>query len=351
MYQLMNKNKLMFSFHIEDGKAVIDKSSLDFYPFGIRSSYTLHEWLLRRRPSKNRAHLVKLFRDLNFEDMNNYLNVTKALGLNDTLWVKREDEDVKFENVSLYRSSFNELLAKYALSGAGELDNSTIHSAEYTTGGDLDKCWVREPDGIYLLKSGTREFESEFLCSQILEVLGLDHVHYSLDEYDSFIVSKCKIITSEDVGLLPISQFMMMEEFQGSSKLFASLGVPEFMDDMRAFDALVCNVDRHYNNFSVMFDNDTLELLSPAPLYDHGQSLLFRSQLRSVKAAVKVADNLIPKTYDDFLNIEITDYMRERLKRLSKFKFKNDENYPIDQKRLSILNELVLYRANLLLSM
>ncbi len=45
------------------------------------------------------------------------------------------------------------------------------------------------------------------------------------------------------------------------------------LNEMLVFDAVICNVDRHFGNFGVMVDNRTNTIVSPAPLFDHGNSL------------------------------------------------------------------------------
>jgi hypothetical protein len=42
------------------------------------------------------------------------------------------------------------------------------------------------------------------------------------------------------------------------------------------FDGLIFNMDRHENNFGILRDADTGEILSLAPLYDHNISLIAR---------------------------------------------------------------------------
>ena len=45
------------------------------------------------------------------------------------------------------------------------------------------------------------------------------------------------------------------------------------LNEMLVFDAVICNVDRHFGNFGVMVDNRTNTIVSPAPLFAHGNSL------------------------------------------------------------------------------
>lgn len=45
------------------------------------------------------------------------------------------------------------------------------------------------------------------------------------------------------------------------------------LNNMTVLDALICNTDRHYSNLGVLVDNKTNTIASPAPLFDHGNSL------------------------------------------------------------------------------
>lgn len=46
------------------------------------------------------------------------------------------------------------------------------------------------------------------------------------------------------------------------------------LHSMLVFDALVYNEDRHFGNFGLLRDNHSGKIIAPAPLFDHGQSLL-----------------------------------------------------------------------------
>ena len=40
-------------------------------------------------------------------------------------------------------------------------------------------------------------------------------------------------------------------------------------------DAVILNIDRHLGNFGVLFDTDTMEIQTMAPVFDNNRSLLF----------------------------------------------------------------------------
>ena len=50
-----------------------------------------------------------------------------------------------------------------------------------------------------------------------------------------------------------------------------------FLDYMALSDFLISNTDRHFNNFGFLEDPDSLEFLSFAPLFDSGNSMMYRN--------------------------------------------------------------------------
>ena len=81
--------------------------------------------------------------------------MTHALSLNDTFWIKTVDSKLQWKNVSLYENQFDETIAKIAFEGGLYGKEFTTTSPEFGTSGSFAKCWVKEDDGIYLLKRGS----------------------------------------------------------------------------------------------------------------------------------------------------------------------------------------------------
>ena len=76
------------------------------------------------------------------------------------------------------------------------------------------------------------------------------------------------------------------------------------LNDMIVFDAVILNTDRHYGNFGFLEDSRTNQIVAPAPLFDHGNSLLnFASgdALTNEKRIKKYAAGQMPCVYDDFI--------------------------------------------------
>ena len=124
---------------------------------------------------------------------------------------------------------------------------------------------------------------------------------------------------------------------------------------MIVFDAVICNTDRHFGNFGVLVDNLTNEILEPAPLFDHGNSLFNyagRDDLKSDEALTVYAKTMQPCVYDDFIgsaNKVLTAEHRESLRHLLNFKFKKHSRYNLPEERIALIEKQIQSRARLLL--
>ena len=115
------------------------------------------------------------------QELDGYLDVTHALSLNDTFWVKRVDSPLKWREVSLYRNPFNEVISEAAFDGSPSSSTFSSTSPEFSTDGQYAKCWIRENNAIWLYKTGGvfgMEPLSEYLASQLAACLCPDAVTY-----------------------------------------------------------------------------------------------------------------------------------------------------------------------------
>lgn len=103
----------------------------------------------RQSTGKNIRELLKVS---GCDSIQGYLDITHALSLIDTFWVKPVDSDLRWEKISLFRNSFNETIAKTAFEGGLHGHNFSTTSPEYGTDGSFAKCWIRENDQIKMLK-------------------------------------------------------------------------------------------------------------------------------------------------------------------------------------------------------
>lgn len=197
--------------------------------------------------------------------------------------MKREDEDLRWDDVSLYRNEFDGLIARIAFDGTGMYGRANSPtSPEYATSGSFAKCWIRENNWVYLLKRGSEGFAntgyepySEALASSLLEAAHIEHVPYSVVRYHDKIASKCPLFTSENEGF--VAAYRFFDGPFGTRQMLefcAKHGIEESFREMVVMDALMANSDRHSANYGFIVDNATGKVLRMAPLFDHNMAYL-----------------------------------------------------------------------------
>lgn len=95
-------------------------------------------------------------RELGLTTRHNFIGMIRCLSLTDTFWMKREDEALTWDDVSLYRNPFDDVIARIAFDGTGMYGRqNSPTSPEFATSGSFAKCWIRENGQISLLKRGS----------------------------------------------------------------------------------------------------------------------------------------------------------------------------------------------------
>lgn len=344
----------------EDQKALLP---LDL----VLSNEGLVKWLKRRTIPRNRAYVHSLLSKchLSINRPMAILKVSKGLSLNDCYWVVEEGFTGTFDSFNLYENRFSRILALIAFTGYGSSYRASLASCpEFTTNGMLPKCWRRINGKIFLFKGGTNgasntgnEPFSEYYAAQIAEVLGINAVTYGLKKWKGELCSTCELFTSKDRSFLPIGNIITYGGMEAVKRYYQTLPLNymEAFNDMLVFDAIIMNTDRHFGNFGFMIDSKTNKIAAPAPLFDHGNSLLNfagRDALESDDALSSYADTLLPCVYDDFIETAkkvLTAKHREGLRRLLVFKFKKHSRYNLSDQRLKMLEHLIRKRAGMLL--
>ena len=346
----------------------IDEGNRSLLPLDLAlTPEGLSRWLRRRTIPKNRAYVHNLLAkcSLNLNRPLSIINICKGLSLNDCYWVVQEDNDDVFEKVNLYDNPFSNVLAELAFTGYGSsLRSSLFSSPEFTTNGMLRKCWRRIGGKVYLYKGGTEgasntgfEPYSEFYAAQIAAAMGVRAIPYGLSRWKGVLCSTCELFTSKEYSYIPVGHLVTKGGMDAVKAYYESLGA-EFMaalHEMLVFDAVICNVDRHFGNFGVMVDNRTNTVVSPAPLFDHGNSLFNFAGMdvwTSDAALEEYIETLAPSVYDDFLGTAsavLTPELREKLRHLLTFRFKKHSRYNLPEKRLRMVEKQVQKRARILL--
>jgi hypothetical protein len=263
-------------------------------------------WLERRVIPKNRTFVQEILRSFGLAagDTKGIIDVCKGLSLNDSYWIVPAGFDGKFSEYNLYENRFSEILSLVAYTGVTQSDAAFTTSPELTTDGMLPKAWrYIENEGIFLYKGGSSGFANtgnepycEYLAGQVTEIMGINAVHYDLENWKGILASKCKLFTDKDTAFIPIGRIVRTGGIDAVVKFYDERGgvFSEQIRDMLIFDALTYNEDRHFGNFGILRDNHTGEIMSPAPIFDNGLSLFTYAMADDLKNLEAYANTRTP---------------------------------------------------------
>lgn len=320
-------------------------------------------WLRHRTIPKNRAYVHSFLAKcgLNLNRPMSIISVCKGLSLNDCYWVVEDGFTGTFADYNLYDNSFSQILALIAFTGYGSSPRSSFRSSpEFTTNGMLPKCWRRVDGKVMLYKGGTSgvsnagyEPYSEFYAAQVAEVMGISAISYGLSKWKGTLCSTCELFTNKAYSFLPVGYIVTTGGFKAVQAYYEQLGpaYQKALRDMLVFDAVICNTDRHFGNFGFLIDNTTNQIVSPAPLFDHGNSLFNfagKDVWDSPVHLQEYVDTLQPSAYDDFIGTAkaiLDSENREQLRKLLTFRFRKNKRYNLPQKRLRMIEEQIQKRA------
>lgn len=375
MYSLKLYDKELLKFNIVENLSEpvveiqwIDKSNIDLLPRGMDlSNEGLSKWIKHRSIPKNRAYVSSFLAKcgLNANRPMDVVAICKGLSLNDSYWVVPDDFKGTFSDSNLYDNNFSRVLAWIAFTGYGSSIRSSFDSSpEFTTNGMLPKCWRRVNGKILLYKGATsgasntgNEPYSELYASIIGKQMGLNIVPYSISKWKGNLCSVCELFTSKEIAYVPIGRIVKSGGMKAVRDFYSTLGMDfvNALNEMLVFDAIIMNTDRHFGNFGVLIDSKTNRIVAPAPLFDHGNSLLNfagEENWNDEGVLLEYASTLLPCVYEDYFE-EAKRYLstniREELRRLIGFEINRIGAYNYSSKKLKALNKIVQIRVRELL--
>lgn len=210
-----------------------------------------------------------------------------GLSLSDHYWLRPQGCALTWEEVSFFRRPFSGDVGD-ALLGlprrAGALD---LCSPDSSTDGFLPKRWVTLDGMPYLMKGGSPPYFqqpfNEVIASALQERLHIPHVPYTLCWQGGQPYSLCPCLVTEDTELVTAWQVMQTGKKDNRTSLYQhflnrceALGVGNVtarLDEMLVLDYLIADEDRHFSNFALLRDPETLAWKGMAPLFDSGTAL------------------------------------------------------------------------------
>ena len=309
--KLMHKTIPVISFECDDVSGTITKL-YDVYnenhlPVCVMHTndvidrHDLNRWWMSRAIPMSRDGLTDILHALEINAATPLITKNYGLSLSDQYWICPEDMNISWDKVNFFDNSFSEDFGDVLMGLKGNTDDIDFMSPDITSGGWLKKKWKIVQEELVLLKGGSKPFRQEpfgeVFASMVMEQLGIPCVHYSLTTIDDKPYSVCKDFINKDTELVTAYEITESKKKPNHVSIYNHYvdcckergidNIQDFLDKMITLDFIILNEDRHLNNFGLIRNANTLEYISPAPIYDSGSSLWFNFSDMRIKADTK----------------------------------------------------------------
>ncbi len=245
----------------------------------------VNEWWKGRAIPASRHHLNSAFPYLS--DTASLLEKNMGLSLSDRYWMTDQPQAYRWDDINFFCNPFSEDLGLVTIGEKQSDMSENMFSPNSTLNGDLRKEWTIQDGRRILLKSGSGLFGQEPYNEAIAS-----HLHARLLDKKDFVpywlegkYSACPNMLGNDEELVPMWDILKNRKKPSSQNDFAfcvavcgTCGIPkektvESLEKMFTCDFLLANSDRHYRNFGLIRNVETLQYTRIAPIYDTGRCL------------------------------------------------------------------------------
>lgn len=214
------------------------------------------------------------------------VDINYGANLADHYWICDEGSPIKWSEINYYENEFDAANENSLWTAYGK------YSPDNHTNGNLRKFWTIKNGVRYLAKYNSLHYDTcqlgaynEIFSMKLLQKAGIPCAEYCYanDEKTGEPYSLSKCITDTVYELVPAFLFMsaypkqetvsFYDWFLAVCKEKLGINVRRQVDEMICLDYLIANEDRHWNNFALLRNSETLEYVGLAPLYDHEYSM------------------------------------------------------------------------------
>lgn len=279
--------------------ADIDHAHAPIGVFGPNSPTSLDSfriWWRGRGIPLARIGLASLLAEAAVDVPDELVQRNLGLSLSDQYWIKPKDSDLAWKDINFFNNAFDDVsltIAPFAPEG-----KAAAAKPDNTSDGNLQKYWTCDGEHRILHKAGAhlnQEPYNELVATALhRRVLNAgDFVSYSLEGTGTSALSTCEVFLTDEEEYVPafyVNQYANTgerltdyERYVANCEELGATNVKDALDRMIVCDDIIANYDRHWRNFGVVRNVNTLAC-RPAPIFDSGSSLWCNISLEELRA-------------------------------------------------------------------
>ncbi|KSV58760.1 HipA domain-containing protein [Acetivibrio ethanolgignens] len=292
----------------------------ELLPVGVCTEDSLKNWWQSRAVSRKQDGIGNVLQQFTLDSTQSLLLNNLGLSLTDHYWVCPVNTGLTWSDVSLYSNKFSEIIYSEDRKSVIDLSGKTLFSPASSVQGELRKKWVRSGNKIYLAKGNyndnCQQSVNEVLATQMHKKQNeFPYVEYKLAtmEWEGGTELGCisENFTSEEYEFVPACDVFRIERqksgvssYEHFISMCVKLGIDEsvvrsFLEYQIITDFVITNTDRHLNNFGVVRNANTFEIVGMAPIFDSGNSMFW--------------DLNFPRNDNKLLNVSVNSFASKEL--------------------------------------
>ena len=285
----------------------------------------LNEWWTGRSIPASRSGIREALEILEIQNTKMLLIRCYGLSLSDQYWICPKDSNLTWEEINFFSNEFSDDIGDVLFGEKKKANAFNFSSPDNTSDGNLKKRWKIIDRRRCLVKGGSNPYRqqplNEVIAHKIMDRLNIPHIPYTVMWSQGVPYSVCEDFINENIELIPAWCILNSSKRDNNTSVYQhfvncceTLGIKDavpFLDRMITLDYIIANEDRHFNNFGVLRNAETLEWIGMAPIYDSGSSLGYDK----VPAQIRSGQEIICKPFKN--------HHEEQLKLVSSFEWLN----------------------------
>lgn len=305
----MNKDVEILKLTLQNEGLIFTKSIDELYnmayaPLGIYTEKDevtkkkINEWLFSRSIPASRQGIKEVLYYLDYASPELLIEKGFAFSLSDQYWLKPNHIDIQWRDLNFFTNDFSKDIGEMLFGKIPSGREINLASPDNTSDGVLKKRWQIMEGKRFLIKGGNainQEPYNELIATKLNEMLNYyEYVPYDLIEIDERKYSRCECFIDADHELISAWDVYSFRKKAGSDsdythflKVCESLGTPDVtkaLNYLIVIDFILANKDRHWRNFGIIRDVNTLEISQFAPVFDCGTSLFTDIDITKIKS-------------------------------------------------------------------